>query len=154
MFPSGQRNKYWRAPYASCKLYTFSLPSTFSSSHSFFSVFINPTALQQPSLLVELDTPFTVQFTSRSAFQIVRSETTNLQTTLFQKDITSSSFLTQHIYFKMQLSKKALLALLPYFIQANAVASGTGTTTRYWDCCKPSCACKSSSSDLTFTGAE
>jgi hypothetical protein len=40
----------------------------------------------------------------------------------------------------MQLSSKTLLALLPYFLQANAGASGTGTTTRYWDCCKPSCA--------------
>lgn len=34
---------------------------------------------------------------------------------------------------------KTLLALLPFFLQANAQASGTGTTTRYWDCCKPSC---------------
>lgn len=40
----------------------------------------------------------------------------------------------------MQLSKKTLLALLPYFLQVQAGASGTGTTTRYWDCCKPSCA--------------
>lgn len=40
----------------------------------------------------------------------------------------------------MQLSTKTLLALLPYFLQANALASGSGTTTRYWDCCKPSCA--------------
>jgi hypothetical protein len=40
----------------------------------------------------------------------------------------------------MQFSTKTLLALLPYFLQANAGASGTGTTTRYWDCCKPSCA--------------
>jgi hypothetical protein len=40
----------------------------------------------------------------------------------------------------MQLSKKTLIALLPYFLQAQAGASGTGTTTRYWDCCKPSCA--------------
>jgi hypothetical protein len=40
----------------------------------------------------------------------------------------------------MQLSTKTLLALLPYFLQANAQASGSGTTTRYWDCCKPSCA--------------
>lgn len=41
---------------------------------------------------------------------------------------------------KMHLSSKTLLALLPYFLQANALASGSGTTTRYWDCCKPSCA--------------
>ncbi|QDS72490.1 hypothetical protein FKW77_010037 [Venturia effusa] len=27
-----------------------------------------------------------------------------------------------------------------FSIQANAGASGSGTTTRYWDCCKPSCA--------------
>jgi Glycosyl hydrolase family 45 len=40
----------------------------------------------------------------------------------------------------MQLSTKTLLALLPYFLQVNAQASGSGTTTRYWDCCKPSCA--------------
>jgi hypothetical protein len=40
----------------------------------------------------------------------------------------------------MQFSTKTLLALLPYFIQVNAGASGSGTTTRYWDCCKPSCA--------------
>lgn len=43
------------------------------------------------------------------------------------------------LYFKM-LSTKTLLALLPFFLQVNALASGTGTTTRYWDCCKPSCA--------------
>jgi hypothetical protein len=40
----------------------------------------------------------------------------------------------------MQLSTKTLLALLPYFVQVHAGASGIGTTTRYWDCCKPSCA--------------
>jgi hypothetical protein len=40
----------------------------------------------------------------------------------------------------MQFSIKTLLALLLYFIQANAQASGSRTTTRYWDCCKPSCA--------------
>jgi hypothetical protein len=40
---------------------------------------------------------------------------------------------------KMMLPKKALLALLPFFLQANAQASRSGTTTRYWDCCKPSC---------------
>lgn len=34
---------------------------------------------------------------------------------------------------------RTLLALLPFFLQVNAQASGTGTTTRYWDCCKPSC---------------
>ncbi|KAI6198649.1 Cellulase [Aphelenchoides besseyi] len=31
-----------------------------------------------------------------------------------------------------------LLALLPFVLTANG-QSGTGTTTRYWDCCKPSC---------------
>lgn len=40
----------------------------------------------------------------------------------------------------MVLPKKVLLALLPFFLQANAQASGSGTTTRYWDCCKTSCA--------------
>ncbi|KAH7314077.1 RlpA-like double-psi beta-barrel-protein domain-containing protein-containing protein [Rhexocercosporidium sp. MPI-PUGE-AT-0058] len=40
----------------------------------------------------------------------------------------------------MQLPTKTLLALLPFILQAEAFASGTGTTTRYWDCCKPSCA--------------
>ncbi|KAM3067230.1 hypothetical protein ACMFMG_005404 [Clarireedia jacksonii] len=40
----------------------------------------------------------------------------------------------------MQLPTTVLFALLPFFIQANAQASGSGHTTRYWDCCKPSCA--------------
>lgn len=41
----------------------------------------------------------------------------------------------------MQLPTKTLLALLPFFLRANAGgASGTGTTTRYWDCCKTTCA--------------
>lgn len=40
----------------------------------------------------------------------------------------------------MLLPTKTLLALLPFFVQARAQASGSGTTTRYWDCCKPSCA--------------
>jgi hypothetical protein len=42
----------------------------------------------------------------------------------------------------MVLSRKSLLTLVPAFLQIqSAVAvSGTGTTTRYWDCCKPSCA--------------
>ncbi|KAI6212593.1 Cellulase [Aphelenchoides besseyi] len=31
-----------------------------------------------------------------------------------------------------------LLALLPFVLTVNG-QSGTGTTTRYWDCCKPSC---------------
>lgn len=39
----------------------------------------------------------------------------------------------------MFLSRSTLVALLPYFLQASAQASGTGTTTRYWDCCKASC---------------
>lgn len=42
---------------------------------------------------------------------------------------------TQHT---MQLTTSALLAILP--AMAMAQASGSGTTTRYWDCCKPSCA--------------
>lgn len=45
-----------------------------------------------------------------------------------------------HSSLKMQLPTKTLLALLPFILQAEAFASGTGTTTRYWDCCKPSCA--------------
>jgi hypothetical protein len=32
------------------------------------------------------------------------------------------------------------LAFTFNFLQANAGASGPGFTTRYWDCCKPSCA--------------
>ncbi|KAF4622820.1 hypothetical protein G7Y89_g14206 [Cudoniella acicularis] len=39
----------------------------------------------------------------------------------------------------MILPKATLLALLPFFLQVDAQASGTGTTTRYWDCCKASC---------------
>jgi hypothetical protein len=38
----------------------------------------------------------------------------------------------------MHLSATTLLAVLP--AMAMAQASGTGQTTRYWDCCKPSCA--------------
>jgi len=38
----------------------------------------------------------------------------------------------------MALPKKVLLALLPYFISVSA-QSGSGSTTRYWDCCKASC---------------
>jgi hypothetical protein len=37
------------------------------------------------------------------------------------------------------LPLKTLLAILPFFLHVNAQASGTGATTRYWDCCKPSC---------------
>ena len=37
-------------------------------------------------------------------------------------------------------STKTLITLLPFVLQAQALASGSGTTTRYWDCCKPSCA--------------
>ncbi|TEY65574.1 hypothetical protein BOTCAL_0138g00160 [Botryotinia calthae] len=40
----------------------------------------------------------------------------------------------------MQVPMKSLVALLPFFLQVSAQASGSGTTTRYWDCCKPSCA--------------
>lgn len=39
----------------------------------------------------------------------------------------------------MMLSTTSLLAIVPYILQVSAQASGTGTTTRYWDCCKPSC---------------
>lgn len=39
----------------------------------------------------------------------------------------------------VSLSTKTLLALVPFFIAQASAASGTGTTTRYWDCCKPSC---------------
>ncbi|TVY46961.1 putative endoglucanase type K [Lachnellula occidentalis] len=39
----------------------------------------------------------------------------------------------------MMLPTTTLLALLPYFMQVNSQSSGTGTTTRYWDCCKASC---------------
>ena len=39
----------------------------------------------------------------------------------------------------MLVPKSILLALLPFFLQADAQASGSGTTTRYWDCCKASC---------------
>lgn len=40
----------------------------------------------------------------------------------------------------MLLPKRVFLALLPFFLQVEAQASGSGTTTRYWDCCKSSCA--------------
>jgi Glycosyl hydrolase family 45 len=41
----------------------------------------------------------------------------------------------------MKLPTSVLLSLLPFFVsEVAAQASGTGTTTRYWDCCKPSCA--------------
>ena len=39
------------------------------------------------------------------------------------------------------LSISALTALVPAFLAATVAAqSGNGRTTRYWDCCKPSCA--------------
>ncbi|KAE8440767.1 hypothetical protein EG329_006602 [Mollisiaceae sp. DMI_Dod_QoI] len=41
----------------------------------------------------------------------------------------------------MVLPAKILLAILPFFLQATPVNSqSTGKTTRYWDCCKASCA--------------
>ncbi len=41
----------------------------------------------------------------------------------------------------MVLPTKILLAILPFFLQATPVTSqSTGKTTRYWDCCKASCA--------------
>jgi hypothetical protein len=39
----------------------------------------------------------------------------------------------------MQLPRAVALALLPFYLAASQ-SSGTGATTRYWDCCKPSCA--------------
>lgn len=41
----------------------------------------------------------------------------------------------------MVLPKRILKSILPFFLlqQAQAQASGSGTTTRYWDCCKASC---------------
>ncbi|KFY31178.1 hypothetical protein V493_01325, partial [Pseudogymnoascus sp. VKM F-4281 (FW-2241)] len=40
----------------------------------------------------------------------------------------------------MILPKSTLLALLPFFLATPSLAvSGNGKTTRYWDCCKPSC---------------
>jgi len=39
----------------------------------------------------------------------------------------------------MQLPLHTIIALLPFFLKVNSQASGTGTTTRYWDCCKASC---------------
>ncbi len=40
----------------------------------------------------------------------------------------------------MRLPLTTLLALLPFFLEVSAQgSSGTGKTTRYWDCCKPSC---------------
>ncbi|KAK6584740.1 hypothetical protein PZA11_002964 [Diplocarpon coronariae] len=39
----------------------------------------------------------------------------------------------------MSLPSKVLLALLPLFLQVQCQFSGIGTTSRYWDCCKPSC---------------
>ena len=39
--------------------------------------------------------------------------------------------------YKKTLAATALLLALPL---TNAQSSGSGTTTRYWDCCKPSCA--------------
>jgi hypothetical protein len=40
------------------------------------------------------------------------------------------------------LPKQILLSLLPFYLASSVsgAASGSGTTTRYWDCCKPSCA--------------
>ncbi|KAK3301057.1 glycoside hydrolase [Chaetomium fimeti] len=45
----------------------------------------------------------------------------------------------------MHLSATTLLAVLP--AMAMAQASGSGQTTRYWDCCKPSCAWPGKGSD-------
>jgi len=43
----------------------------------------------------------------------------------------------------MHLPLSTLVALLPLYLSATVSAqgpSGSGKTTRYWDCCKPSCA--------------
>ncbi len=40
----------------------------------------------------------------------------------------------------MKFTLATLTALAPLIITASAQASGSGSTTRYWDCCKPSCA--------------
>jgi hypothetical protein len=42
----------------------------------------------------------------------------------------------------MILPTKVLLALLPFYLRVSSQASGSGTTTRYWDCCKASCGWK------------
>jgi hypothetical protein len=39
----------------------------------------------------------------------------------------------------MHLPPSTLLSLLPLLRLASSQASGNGVTTRYWDCCKPSC---------------
>ena len=52
----------------------------------------------------------------------------------------------------MQLPMKTLLVLLPYFLQVNSQASGSGVTTRYWDCCKPSCAWSSKATLASGSG--
>ena len=42
----------------------------------------------------------------------------------------------------MQISTTALLGIVPAYLTATAAAQGSqgnGQTTRYWDCCKPSC---------------
>ena len=38
------------------------------------------------------------------------------------------------------LTALAVITLLASSATVSSAASGTGTTTRYWDCCKPSCA--------------
>lgn len=45
----------------------------------------------------------------------------------------------QQLIAKMFISPKSLSTLLFLITSINAQASGSGTTTRYWDCCKPSC---------------
>lgn len=41
----------------------------------------------------------------------------------------------------MHFSTSFLLAALPFLgASVHGAASGSGSTTRYWDCCKPSCA--------------
>ncbi|KAK3330125.1 RlpA-like double-psi beta-barrel-protein domain-containing protein-containing protein [Apodospora peruviana] len=40
----------------------------------------------------------------------------------------------------MRLSLPTLVALLPFYLElVSGQSSGSGKTTRYWDCCKPSC---------------
>ncbi|KAK1767198.1 putative endoglucanase type K [Phialemonium atrogriseum] len=50
----------------------------------------------------------------------------------------------------MRLPLSTLIALVPFFLEVSAQgSSGSGQTTRYWDCCKPSCAWPKKSNSLT-----
>jgi hypothetical protein len=91
-------------------------------------------------LLVEPASPSRI---SLSYFNIIRSET------LYSLSISKPRYISK---FKMLLPTKTLLALLPFFLRARAGASGTGTTTRYWDYCKPSCAWSGKADLLSGSG--